>query len=377
LCAQARGCWGKEESETWGGELVDSFRGIWVSWVVDSMVPIGGRVLHTARQSIVVRLTALRRQDWPDEQAGPTLVPVRRVGFLGVGRMGLPMCANLVKAGHDVTAGDLRAELEEAVRAAGARWERTPAAVAAGADVLITMLPGPREVRDALLEPGGALDALPGGATWIDTSSGSPAVGREIAERARARSIGVLDAPVSGGVPAAEAGSLQLFVGGDEALLRRHRPLLEAVADRIVHVGEHGAGYTTKLLVNLLWFGQAVATAEALLLGRRAGIDLDVLRDALASSPASSEFIRRDLEAVLTGDHLESFELDRCVEELETLTTFARGLGVPFALSELVEHVHRRALSRYGPVAGELLAVALLEEEGGISLRRSSLLRED
>lgn len=293
-----------------------------------------------------------------------------RIGFLGVGRMGLPMCANLSRSGYDVTAGDLRVELEDAVTACGARWGSTSSEVAGAADVLITMLPGPQEVRDAMLDPGGALDALPAGATWIDMSSSSPAVGREIGERAEARGVGVLDAPVGGGVPAARAGTLQLFVGGDAALIQRHRAVLEALGDRILHVGGHGAGYTTKLLVNLLWFGQAVATAEALLLGRRAGIDLDVLREALASSAASSEFVRHDLEALFTGDYLESFGLDRCVEELATVTALARESGLPFELSELVERLHRRALTRYGPVDGELLAVALLEEEAGVTLRR-------
>jgi len=295
---------------------------------------------------------------------------VTRIGFLGVGRMGLPMCANLSRSGYDVTAGDLRVELEDAVTACGARWGSTSSEVAGAADVLITMLPGPQEVRDAMLDPGGALDALPAGATWIDMSSSSPAVGREIGERAEARGVGVLDAPVGGGVPAARAGTLQLFVGGDAALIQRHRAVLEALGDRILHVGGHGAGYTTKLLVNLLWFGQAVATAEALLLGRRAGIDLDVLREALASSAASSEFVRHDLEALFTGDYLESFGLDRCVEELATVTALARESGLPFELSELVERLHRRALTRYGPVDGELLAVALLEEEAGVTLRR-------
>ncbi len=295
-----------------------------------------------------------------------------RIGFLGVGRMGLPMCAKLAGAGYAVTAGDLRAELEAAVTECGARWKSTSAEVAGAADVLITMLPGPQEVQDAMLEPGAALDALTPGATWIDMSSSSPAVGRTIAERARARGVGVLDAPVGGGVAAAVAGKLALFVGGDAMLVERHRALLGVVGDpeRILHVGGHGAGYTTKLLVNLLWFGQAVATAEALLLGRRAGIDLDVLREALASSAASSEFIRHDLEALFNGDYLESFGLDRCVEELATVTALARESGVPFELSKLVERIHRRALARYGAVDGELLAVALLEEEAGVPLRR-------
>ncbi len=305
---------------------------------------------------------------WP---GGSYRALVARIGFIGVGRMGLPMCVNLVQAGYQVTAGDKRAELESAVTRFGARWQGTAAAVAAQADVLITMLPGPGELHDVMAGHGGALAALPPSATWIDMTSSSPAAGRALGAAARARGIGVLDAPVGGGVPAARAGTLQLFVGGDIAVLERHRPLLEVLADphRIAHVGGCGAGYLVKLLVNLLWFGQAVAAAEALLLGRRAGLDLDVLHRALADSAASSALIRHDLGALLDGDYLTSFGLDRCCEELAAVTGLAREYEVPWELSEVVQRTYRRALNHYGPADGELLAIALLEEQAGIRLR--------
>ena len=113
-----------------------------------------------------------------------------------------------------------------------------------------------------------------------------------------------------------------------------------------------------------------MATGEALLLGRRAGIDLDVLRQALATSAASTAFVHDDLGTLLDGDYLTSFGLDRCCEELAAVAALARELQVPSELTQLVERMHRRALRRYGPVDGELLAVALLEEEAGIRLRR-------
>jgi 3-hydroxyisobutyrate dehydrogenase len=295
---------------------------------------------------------------------------VTRIGFVGVGRMGLPMCANLVAAGHSVSAGDARAELEQAVTECGGQWRATLAEVAAGADVLITMLPGSREVRE-VMAGSGVLTALPATAVWIDMSSSSAAAGRELAAAAQARGVGVLDAPVGGGILAARTGKLQVFVGGDAAVLDRCRPVLEALADPagIIHVGGNGAGYTVKLLVNLLWFGQAVATGEALLLAGRAGIDLDVLRQTLATSAASTAFIRDDLGALLDGDYLTSFGLDRCCEELTAVTDLARELAVPSQLTQLVEQTYQRALQRFGPVDGELMAVALLEEEAGLQLR--------
>ena len=295
-----------------------------------------------------------------------------RIGFVGLGRMGLPMCANLVRAGYDVVAGDVCADREDAVSACGARRGGTGAEVAEGADVLITMLPGTRELHDLMLAPGGVLAALPASATWIDMTSTSPRAGKALAGAARGRGIGMLEAPVGGGVPAAEAGTLQLFAGGDAALLERHRSLLQALADpeRIAYMGGPGAGYTAKHLVNLLWFGQALATAEALLLAHREGIDLETLRHAMAGSGSASSFISHDLGALLGGDYLASFGLDRCCEELAAITELARQDGVPFEISEHVERTYQRALARYGPADGELLAIAMMEEQAGIRLRR-------
>jgi 3-hydroxyisobutyrate dehydrogenase len=300
--------------------------------------------------------------------------PVHMIGFLGTGRMGMPMCANLVRAGHGVIAHDLRQELEGQVRASGAQWAATAAEAAAAADVLITMLPGPGEVVEAMVGAGGALGAMRRGSTWIDMSSNAAVSADPIRVLAVERGVDVLEAPVGGGVAAAEDGAFAFFVGGSAEVLDRHRAVFEALGapDHLVHVGGPGAGYTTKLLVNLLWFGQAIATAEVLLLGERAGIDLGVLRAALADSAAASRFIRSDLDALFAGDYMTSFGLDRCCEELANVTAQAREHGVPFELSNLVERIHRRALSRYGPIDGELLAVALLEGEAQTRLRSTT-----
>lgn len=280
--------------------------------------------------------------------------------------MGLPICANLARAGYDVVAGDVRPELEADVRAAGARWAGETGSVAAVAEVLITMLPGPEELRAAMAL---AIPALGRDTAWIDMTSCSPSVSRALGVRARRRGVECLDAPVGGGPTAAADGTLVLFVGGPARTLARHRELLEALGT-VHHVGDHGAGHTTKLIVNLLWFGQAVACGEALLLARRARIDLGALRATLLHSAAASEFIRRDLESLLDGDYLTTFGLDRCCEELDAVLALAAELSVPSELSAGVARAYQRALERYGRVDGELLAVALLEEQAGIRLRR-------
>ena len=281
------------------------------------------------------------------------------------------MCATLVRAGYKVIATDKRAERGSAAIACGASWQGTPAHAASAAGVLITMLPGPSEVRAAMLGETGALKSLAAGAAWIDMSSNSPAAARPVQVQAMKQGVDVLEAPAGGGIAAAREGSLQLFVGGEASVVERHRGVLEVLGDpgRIVHAGGHGTGYTVKLLVNLLWFGQAVATAEALLLGQRAGVDPAVLRHALVGSAAASALIRHDIGLVFRGDYLASFGVDRICEELEAVTALADEYQVPWELSDVVLRTYRRALDRYGPADGELLAVSLLEDEAGDKLR--------
>ncbi len=292
------------------------------------------------------------------------------IGLVGLGRMGAPICANLVRAGYSVRAGDQRPEAAGQAAICGARWVPELAPLAAEADVLVTVLPGPGEVRELMLGAGVAA-ALRRGTTWIDMTSNSPAAMTDIRNAVLDRGVQVLDAPAGGGVAAAQHGTLQLLIGGQAQVVAQHSELLGILArpGRILHVGGYGAGYTVKLLINLLWFGQAVCTAEALLLGQASGLDLGILREALADSAADSRFIRHDLPPLFAGDFMRTFGLDRCYEELRTVTELARDHHLPFSVSEAVADIYQRALRRYGPVDGELLGVALLEEQAGLQLR--------
>ena len=295
------------------------------------------------------------------------------IGLVGLGRMGVPVCANLVRAGYAVRAGDRRPEAAGQAARCGARWVPDLARLAAGADVLVTVLPGAGEVRELMLGAGGVAASLRGGTTWIDMTSNSPAAMTEVRDAVLGRGVQVLDAPAGGGVAAARHGALELLVGGQAQVVAQHRELLEVLArpGQLRHVGGYGAGYTVKLLINLLWFGQAVGTAEALLLGRASGLDLGVLRDVLADSAAGSRFIDHDLPALFTGDVMATFGLDRCCEELQTVAELARDHHLPFQASQAVADAYLRALRRYGPADGELLAVSLLEEQAGLRLRHT------
>jgi 3-hydroxyisobutyrate dehydrogenase len=277
--------------------------------------------------------------------------------------MGLGVCGRLARAGFRVLATDADLTRRGDVEEVGAVWVESARDAADSAAVLLTVLPGTPELGELMTT---LLPAMHPGSSWIDLTSSSPKVGAEL--RALARGVECLDAPMGGDPAAARAGTLELFVGGAPEAVERHRQLLEALG-RIHHVGGPGSGYLVKLLVNLLWFEHAVATAEALLLARRAGLNIPSVRDALTDSAADSRFIRHDLGRLLEGDYLTSFGLDRCCEELDAVTELADDLEVPFELSRVVQDVYARALERYGARDGELLAVALLEEMTGITLR--------
>lgn len=295
------------------------------------------------------------------------------VTVLGVGRIGLPVAANLVNAGYAVSAFDVRAERRPHVAACGARWVGSARGAAAGAEVLITVLPGGGEL-ESLLRPGeqaGLLAALAPGSTWVDLTSAGPQVDARLAQDAVRRGVQHLDAGVAGGVEEARRGALGLFVGGDAAVFEALRPLLACIADprRTVLMGAEGTGHLTKLLVNLLWFGQAIAVGEALLLAGRAGLDPAALAQVLPHSAAASEFAVSALPRLLAGDYLASFELDRCVEQLDTLARLAARTRTPFELSEQVLLAHQEALAAFGAVPGELLGVAYLEQRAGTLIR--------
>jgi 3-hydroxyisobutyrate dehydrogenase len=280
--------------------------------------------------------------------------------------MGGPMSRNVLAAGHDLVVHDLRREVAEDLEAAGAAWAASPRAAGADREVVITMLPGPVQVEQTLLGADGLLAGLPAGSVWIDMSTSVPAVADRVrAAPGPAAPVAVLDAPVSGMAAGAKTGTLQIFVGGEEATFRRVRPLLEAMGDpdRILYVGGHGAGYTVKLMLNLLWFAHLVATAEVLAIGTRAGVDLATLRRCLLASPATSHFLETDVLQVLEhGDYDESFALALACKDLGLAVDLARQVGVPVELSAIVEQVYRRARAAYGDAGGEMLPIKLYED---------------
>lgn len=210
------------------------------------------------------------------------------IAFIGLGNMGGPMAANLLKAGHVVHVFDLVSGAVETAVAAGAVAAASAKDAVDGAEVVISMLPASRHVEGLYLGEDGLMAAIADGALVIDSSTIAPASAKKVAEAAKARSLQMIDAPVSGGTAGASAGTLTFIVGGEAATLERARPLLEAMGKNIFHVGASGAGQVAKLCNNMALGAIMAVTGEALALGVAHGLDPAVLSQMMAVSTGRS-----------------------------------------------------------------------------------------
>src|SRR6266511_3484454 len=196
-----------------------------------------------------------------------------QIGFIGLGTMGQHMAINLIAGGHQVTVHDLRPEAAERHLEVGATWGKTPAEVAADAEVVFTSLPGPVDVEAVALGEAGLLEAMRPGAVYFDLTTNSPSVVRRLHGLFAERGIHMLDAPVSGGPRGARTRELALWVGGDEAIFDRYRPVLNAIGDQPYYVGPIGAGSVAKLVHNCAGYIMQTALAEVFTMGVKAGVD--------------------------------------------------------------------------------------------------------
>jgi 3-hydroxyisobutyrate dehydrogenase len=207
-----------------------------------------------------------------------------RIGFIGLGNMGLPMAANLVKAGHAVAGFDVVKPLTGKLSAIGGLAAETIAMACGGADAIITMLPAGEHVRNVYCASAGVIGAAGAGALLIDSSTIDVATARDVAARATEKGLAMVDAPVSGGVAGAQAGTLTFMVGGPDAAFARARPILEAMGKTVVHAGGSGNGQAAKICNNMILGVSMIAVSEAFLLAEKLGLDAQRLFDVASKS---------------------------------------------------------------------------------------------
>jgi 3-hydroxyisobutyrate dehydrogenase len=275
-----------------------------------------------------------------------------KIGFIGTGAMGAPMVRNLLRHGHAVTAYDLvEAALATAV-SAGARRAGSAAEAAGAAEMVITMLPSSPHVEAAYLGPRGVLETVGAGRLCVDMSTIEPGVSRRVADAARARGARFADAPVSGGVPGAEAATLAIMVGAAPEDFAEARPVLECLGANVIHVGPVGSGEVAKLCNNLIAGVAAVAVSEAFRIAEGFGVDPKVLTQVIAKSSGNTWVMEHMhpvpglvAKASSSRDYAPGFTTDLMAKDLGLAVNAARQLRVPVFVAPAAQQVLRLASS--------------------------------
>ncbi|MBL8057463.1 MAG: NAD(P)-dependent oxidoreductase [Anaerolineales bacterium] len=288
-----------------------------------------------------------------------------RIGYIGLGNMGGPMAINLARAGCDLTVYDLDPDKIARVAAAGAQAGADGPAVAAQSDLLFTSFPEPRHVAAAVPA---LIDALPAGAVWVDLTTDDRDLVLRLADQAAARGVSVLEAPVTGAVDGARLGRLTFFVGGEPAVIERVRPYFQ-IMGKVVVCGALGTGNVVKLITNQIWFINAAAVGEGLVLGKKAGVDLLVLWEALKNSVGDTWVVRHDVPSIFAGHYDPSFTLDLCCKDLRLLKQLSEQTGTQMDLTLAARDKFEAARTTFGGGAAELLVCKLVEDASGTDLR--------
>jgi 3-hydroxyisobutyrate dehydrogenase len=292
-----------------------------------------------------------------------------RVGFIGLGHLGRHLAASLLRAGFPLIVHDLHEEAAADLVAAGAIWASSPHETAALADAVITCLPSPVTVAAVVAGEDGLLSGLARGGTWIEMSTNDRAEVLRLAALAADRSIACLEAPVTGGVHRAAAGEITVLVGGEKVVYERHLALFQAMGSPVLYMGPLGHASAIKVITNMLAFVHLVAAGEALMLAKRAGLDLAQAYAAIAASSGNSFVHETESQLVLNGSYNIGFTMDLACKDLDLAHQLGRDCGVPLELAGLVEQIFIRARSQYGGSAWSTMVVKLLEDALGTDLR--------
>ena len=289
------------------------------------------------------------------------------IGFIGLGIMGRPMAKNLLKAGHSLVVHNRsRGAVDDLVKA-GAKAGTSPRDVASQSDVLITMLPNSPDVEEVVLGRDGVIEGARAGMSLLDMSTISPLVSQKIGAALAAKSVQMLDAPVSGGERGAIDAVLSIMVGGDKALFDKVLPIFQAMGKTITHLGPLGAGGFTKLANQIIVAVNLTALGEALTLARKAGLDRELTLTALAGGLAGSKCLDQKKPNYLAGTYNPGFKIDLHYKDLGLIMESARALGVPLPATAAVQELFSALRVKGRGGLDHSGVITLLEDLAGLS----------
>jgi len=294
-----------------------------------------------------------------------------KIGFIGVGNIGAPIAGQLIEAGHALVVHDIRREAASALIERGAEWSPSPAVVAAQCEVVATCLPGPTEMAAVCLAPGGLAAHLKSGALYIDHTTNAPALVRRVHALLAAKGVAMLDAPVSGGMEGAQTRDLLVMAGGDPAAFARARPILDAIAQRVMHTGGIGTGSIAKIMHNSATFTLDLVMAECWTAGVKAGIDPAVIYEVFTTAALGNQMnLKVRLPATyLRGDFDPRFSLALAHKDLGLAQDLARETGTPMRLNALAKAEMDAAMARGWAGRDASIFLTLQEERAGVEVR--------
>lgn len=262
-----------------------------------------------------------------------------KIGFIGLGIMGKPMCKNLLKAGYNLVVHDLNKDAVKEILEAGAEEGFSPKNTAKQCEIIITMLPNSPHVRTVILGENGVLEGAEKGSIIIDMSSIAPLVSKEIALKAAEKGVEMLDAPVSGGEPKAIEGTLSIMVGGKKETFEKCSEILSKMGKSIVLCGDIGAGNTTKLANQIIVALNIAAMSEALVLGTKAGVNPEAIYNAIRGGLAGSTVLDAKAPMVMEGNFKPGFKIDLHIKDLANAIETGHEVGAPLPLTSMVMEI--------------------------------------
>ena len=294
-----------------------------------------------------------------------------RIGFIGTGNIGTPMAGSILKAGYDLVVHDIHEEKTRTLVDQGADWADSPAAVAAQCDIICTCLPGPNEMEPATLGPGGILEGARPGSVYVDHTTNSPLLARRVHAEFAEKGIGMLDAPVSGGVEGARVRDLLVMVGGDEETFRRCLPVLEAIGERVMHTGDIGAGCICKIMHNTAVFCADLAMTECWTLAIKSGVPADTIVDVFRNGAIGrmSNLSGRLPDTLFRGDFEARFALKTANKDLRLGEELAEAYDVSMPLAEICRDLYAEAMDRGWEENDSSIVLTLQEERSGVQVR--------
>ncbi len=292
------------------------------------------------------------------------------IGFIGLGIMGKPMAKNLLKAGHKLVVFDVVKASVDEVTAAGATKGASSADVAKQTDIIITMLPDGPEVETAVLGAGGVLEGAKQGATVVDMSSISPMVSQKVGAVCAEKGVEFIDAPVSGGEPKAIDGTLAIMCGGDAKVFQKVEPILKSMGSSVLLTGPVGAGNVTKLANQIMVACNIAAMGEALVLATRAGLDPEVVFNAVKGGLAGSTVLNAKAPMVISRNFKPGFRIRLHQKDLRNALLAGESMKVPLPLTSLVQQILMSLMNEGKGDLDHSGIVNFIEDLAGIEVKK-------